>query len=108
VRILLDECIDEALRHYFTGHECRSARYAGLRGLTNGELLAAAEKSGFEAPITVDQNMPHQQNLRSSAISLVVLRARTTDIDDLVVLVPQVLATLERLRRGDVVRISSP
>jgi len=38
----------------------QTCRYAGLKGLANGRLLAAAEQAGFEAMITVDQNMPHQ------------------------------------------------
>ena len=55
MKILLDECMDESLRHQFIGHDCQSCRFAGFKGLTNGELIAAAEKSGFEVLITVDQ-----------------------------------------------------
>jgi hypothetical protein len=105
VRILLDECIDGALRHCFPGHDCQTCRYAGLGGLDNGELLAGTEKAGFEVLITVDKNMPHQQSLRGRAISLLVFQARTTDIDDLMALMPDALAALEGLKPGDVVRI---
>ncbi len=49
--------------------------------------------------------MPRQQSLRDRAISLVILQARTTNIDDLIVLMPDVLAALEILNSGDVVRI---
>ncbi len=101
----LDECIDEALRYHITGHDCQTCRYAGLRGLANGELLTASEHAGFEVLITVDQNMPHQQSRRDRAISIVVLQARTTNIDDLILLIPDVLAALEMLKPGDVVRI---
>ena len=41
MRVLLDECVDEQLRHHFPGHECQTARYAGFAGLENGELLTA-------------------------------------------------------------------
>jgi hypothetical protein len=105
MRVLLDECIDEGLRHSFAGHDCQTCRYAGLKGLTNGRLLAAAEEAGFELLVTVDQNIPYQQNLRDRAISLVVLQARTTNLDDLLVLMPDVLQSLETLKPGDVVRI---
>jgi len=64
MRVLLDECIDEGFRHHFTGHDCQTCRYAGLTGLANGALLAAADQAGFEVLITVDQNMPNQQSLR--------------------------------------------
>ena len=56
MRILLDVCIDERLRHCFHSHDCQTCRYAGLKGLANGRLLSAAEQAGFEALITVDQN----------------------------------------------------
>jgi len=107
LRILLDECIDEALRGHFTRHDCQTCRYAGLKGLANGELVAAAEQRGFDVLITVDQNMAPQQSLRGRTISLVVLQARTTNIDDLLVLMPNVLAALDVLKHGVVVRISA-
>ena len=107
MRVLLDECIDEGLRHQFTSHQCQTCRYAGLKGLANGELLAAAEEAGCEVLITVDQNMPYQQALRNRSISLVVLQARTTVSDDLVALIPEVLAALEVLKPGEVVRIGN-
>ena len=105
MRVLLDECIDEALRHHFTGHECQTCRYAGLSGLANGELFAAADEAGFEVLVTVDQNMPHQQSFRGRAISLVVLRGRTTNLQDLVDLMPDVLRAIETLGVGEVVRV---
>ena len=107
MRVLLDECIDEALRHGLTGHDCQTCRYAGLKSLTNGRLLEAAEQSGFEVLITVDRNMQHQQSFRNRKIALVILEARTTNIDDLLALVPDVLTALEALKSGDVVRIGS-
>jgi len=105
MRLLLDECIDEGFRHHFAGHECQTCRYAGLTGLANGALLAAADQAGFEVLITVDQNMPHQQSLRGRSIALVVVRARTTNLDDLLVLLPDVLTALEILKPGEAVLI---
>jgi hypothetical protein len=43
LRVLLDECVDEQLRHHLPGHECQTARYAGFAGLENGDLLKRAE-----------------------------------------------------------------
>jgi hypothetical protein len=43
MRILIDECIDERFRNSLPGHDCQTARYAGLAGLKNGDLLTAAE-----------------------------------------------------------------
>ena len=106
MRILLDECLDEGLRRAFPGQQCETCRYAGLKGLSNGELLGAAENAGFEVLITVDQNIRYQQNLRGRAISLVVLQPRTTNLDDLVALSPNVLEALEVLRPVEVIVIA--
>lgn len=108
MRILLDECIDEGLRRCFRDHDCQTCRYAGLKGLSNGQLLTAAEQAGFDVLITVDQNMPHQQKLLGREICLVVLQAHTTDFDDLLSLIPDLLTALETMRPGDVVRIGIP
>lgn len=106
MRVLLDECIDEALRHAITGHDCQTCRYAGLKGMTNGRLLAAAEQLGFEVLITVDRNLPWQQRLREREISLIVLEGRTTNLDDLLALIPHVLTELKKMKPGDVVRLT--
>jgi len=107
MRVLLDECIDEALRHEIAGHDCQTCRYAGLKGMTNGQLLAAAEQSGFQVLITVDRNLQYQQRLHDREIALVILCGRTTNFDDLRVLVPEVLSALEKLKSGDVIRIGN-
>jgi predicted nuclease of predicted toxin-antitoxin system len=95
MRLLLDECIDERLRLLFSGHECNSARYAGLAGLKNGELLLAAEAADFDVLVTVDQNIPDQQNLTSRRLSLLVLCAPTNRLHDLQRLVPIALGALK-------------
>jgi hypothetical protein len=64
VRILLDECVDEELRYCFVDDDCQTCRYAGLRGLTNGQLLSAAERSGFDVVVTVDQNYQRSSSER--------------------------------------------
>jgi len=55
MRILIDECIDEQFRSSLPGHDCQTARYAGLAGLKNSDLLTAAEAKKFDVFLTVDQ-----------------------------------------------------
>jgi hypothetical protein len=105
MRILLDECVDQRLRFLFLAHECQSAGYAGLAGLKNGTLLTAAEAAGFDVVVTIDQEIPYQQNLTARRISVLVLRAATNRLADLTPLMPVVLETLESMRPGNVVRI---
>jgi hypothetical protein len=71
IRLLIDECVDERLRLLFPDHECQTARFAKPAGLKNGQLLDAAEAAGFHVLITVDQNIPDQQNLVGRGISIV-------------------------------------
>jgi signal recognition particle subunit SEC65 len=46
---------------------------AWLDELSNGELIDAAERAGFEVIVTSDKNIPHQQNLTGRRIALVIL-----------------------------------
>jgi hypothetical protein len=104
--VLLDECIDERLRHSFAEHDCQTVRFAGFAGLKNGALLVAAERAGFDVIITVDQSITNQQNLPGLSISLLVLKGRTNRLADLPPLVPALLDALRRLRRGDVTAVT--
>lgn len=67
--------------------------------------MAAAEHAGYDVLITVDKNMPNQQNLRGRRVSVIVLDGRSTSFDDLVILMPDVLKSLEGLQPGEVLRI---
>jgi hypothetical protein len=65
MRILIDECIDEQFRSSLRGHDCQTARYAGLAGLKNSDLLTAAEAKKFDVFLT-DQRGPftrHQSEI---------------------------------------------
>ena len=105
MRLLIDECVDERLRFLFPGHDCQTARFANLAGLKNGELLKAAEFAGFDVLITVDQNIPDQQDLSSQRIALLILCGPTNRLRDLQLLVPAAETALRSIGRGGVVRI---
>lgn len=83
MRILIDECMDERFRNALPGHDCQTARYAGLAGLKNGELLTAAETAGFEILITVDQGVEFQQNLITRKLAVIILCAKSNRLKDL-------------------------
>ena len=81
MRLLLDECIPKRLDREFTEHD-------------------------FDVFITVDQSLRFQQNVSGFAIAVVVLEARSNDIEDLRPLVPRVRALLAELRPRQVIRVS--
>jgi hypothetical protein len=52
-----------------------TAAYAGLAGLKNGALLAAAEEAGFDVLVTGDRTLHHEQDLSARRIAVVSLSA---------------------------------
>ena len=106
MRILIDECVDQRIRLLLDLHDCQTAAYAGLAGLKNGILLAAAETAGFGAMVTTDQEIPFQQNLNIRRISIVVLCAPTNRLSDLRPLVPEAPQVLDSIQLGQVIRLS--
>jgi uncharacterized protein DUF5615 len=105
MRVLLDECVDEELRKYFSGHDCQTARYAGFAGLENGQLLDAAEAAKFDVVLTVDRGFEYQQNVGQRRIAVIIFCGRSVLLEDLMLLVPDCLAHLKTIRLGQVVRI---
>jgi hypothetical protein len=68
MKLLLDECVVYDLRRDLVGQEVATVVEAGFGGLENGELLRAASRV-FDVLITVDRNIPFQQNLGSLEIA---------------------------------------
>jgi hypothetical protein len=73
VLILLDNNAPRGLVRALIGHTVTEARERGWASFKNGELLDAAEQSGFDVLITADKNIRHQQNLEGRKIAIVVL-----------------------------------
>ena len=71
--VLLDHSTPAPLSSYLTGHAVTEARTRGWDTLTNGELLAEAERAGFDVFVTCDKNIRYQQNLASRKIAVVAL-----------------------------------
>lgn len=74
MRILLDESLPRHLAAEFPAHEVQTVRQMGWSGLKNGDLLERAS-GRFDAMLTADQNLEHQQNLERFNIAVVVLVA---------------------------------
>ena len=85
-----------------SGHETHTADWAGLKGLKNGQLLKQVEGAGYHVFLTTDQGIPHQQDLAGRKISILVIRSRTNQIEDLLAIVGAVLLELKRIQPGQV------
>jgi|ERR1022692_2978792 hypothetical protein len=95
MKLLIDECVDERLRVLFPGHECQTARFANLAGAKNGRLSETAEAAGFDVLITVDQNIPDQQNLSQRSIAPVIPLWADRRLSDFELLVPAAISERE-------------
>ncbi len=74
LRILFDKNVPVGVRAFLHGHGVRTFLDTGWDPrLENGELLEAAQESGFDVMVTADQNIKYQQNLKGRRLSLVVL-----------------------------------
>jgi hypothetical protein len=71
----------------------------GWSAIKNGELLALASQA-FDVFVTVDRNLSFQQNLAVRSISVIVLRAKTNRLADLIPLVPRLLSAIETATPG--------
>jgi hypothetical protein len=81
------------------------ARYAGLAGLQNGELLAKAEAAKFDIFVTVDRGIEYQQNLAARTLAIIIFHTKTNRLRDLLPHVPACLAHIASIRPGEIVRI---
>jgi hypothetical protein len=105
MRVLLDECVPRKLKGSLTGHECHTVPEEGMAGKRNGELLARAEEAGFDVFLSVDRGIEFQQNLQSRNIAVIIVRARSSRLADLLPLVPEILRRIDNLRPGEVIRV---
>jgi len=106
VRVLLDECVDRRLARQLSNHVVKTVPEMGWATIGNGDLLALAEKD-FDVFVTVDRNLSLQQNLPRFKIAVLVLRARTNRLVDLLPLMPKILEAIPRSKAGEVVLIST-
>jgi predicted nuclease of predicted toxin-antitoxin system len=101
VRILLDACVPKRLAKELSAHEVRTAPEMGWGNLDDGPLLDAMS-GRFDALITVDGSLANQQRLDNRPFAVVILRAKTNRLADLLPLVPTLLRAIENLRPGQV------
>jgi hypothetical protein len=73
-------------------------------GISNGQLLALAAAE-FDVFITVDRNLPFQQHLPKFDIAVILLRAKTNRIADLIALVPELVSVMPNAISGVVTPI---
>lgn len=104
MRLLLDECVPARLRQALPSHQVSTVVQEGWSGIKNGKLLALAA-AGFDAFITVDKNLPYQQDTSKLPVAVLVLDAASNELPYLLPLVPALEDALVNLKLGDVVLV---
>jgi hypothetical protein len=105
VKILLDECIPRGLKYNLPDQECQTVPEAGFGGKKNGVLLNLAEIARFEIFVTMDKGLQYEKNLAGRAIAILILRAKSNRLADLLPLLPHLLRTIKQARKGEIHRI---
>ncbi|MFM9959134.1 MAG: DUF5615 family PIN-like protein [Phycisphaerales bacterium] len=107
MKLLLDENVPEPLRRYIVGHEVFTVGYLGWKGVQNGELLRLAAEHGFEAMVTLDASIEYQRHHVELPITLLVLHCKSSDLDDVLPMVPLLLSALAARQRRGVIHVRS-
>ncbi len=101
MRLLLDECLPKDLARELVGHEVKTVPQAGWASISNGKLLRLIASSGkFEIFITMDKNLPHQNQIQDLPFALVILRAKSNRLEHVVPFTPELLRRLGEFKPG--------
>ena len=106
MRVLLDACVPKRLGKELTGHQVRTVPEMDWADQDDGPLLEIMT-GHFDMLVTVDKSLPKQQNLKMRPFGVIVLRAKTNRLTDLLPLIPALRIALEEVRPGEVRELTS-
>jgi len=103
MRILLDENLPVDLSVELTGHDVSTVAGLGWQGVTNGELLRRASGC-FDTLITMDRSIG-QWKSPVQTVGIVLVRAQSNKMRDLLPRIPAILAAVESVRPGESISV---
>ena len=106
MRVLLDENLPHDLIEPLSRHDVSTVQGVGWAGVENGELLRRASGQ-VDAFITMDRKLEREQNLAVLPFGVVLIVARSNRVQDLLPLVPAVLAALDRIQPGQLEQVGA-
>lgn len=107
MRVLLDENLDWRLVRYFDADfQVATVSRLGWKGKRNGELLQQAAAT-FNALVTMDKGIEHQQNLSKYAIGVILISARSNRIQDIQPAMLKVNQVLREVQPGQVIHVTA-
>ena len=109
MRILLDECLPKDLAGKLSGHVVRTVPQAGWSSISNGKLLGLiAASDNFDLFLTVDKNLPHQNQTKTLPFAIVILRAKSNRLEHVFPFAPELLRRLPEFQPGHVYVLTLP
>jgi hypothetical protein len=96
MRVLLDHNLPHTLRRLLPPHDVWTTRFKQWVRLLNGELLRQAAADGFDAMLTIDKAIEHQQNLARLPLAVVQLDASSPEVEAILPFLPATLVLLTR------------
>lgn len=102
MKILFDQGTPAPLRHLLNAHTVFTAYEMGWTELDNGKLLAVTEPE-FDALVTTDKNIRHQQNFVGRRLAILILP--TTSWPKLRMHKARIVAAVNALRPGNIVEL---
>ncbi len=106
MRLLLDESVPARFRRSLPKYSVKTVVEMGWGGVKNGDLLALAAKE-FDAFLTVDKNLPYQQNVATLPVAVIVLVAYSNELTALLPLVHNLEQALDRLQPCTFMRVEA-
>ena len=95
MKLLLDENLPKRLKLDFPEHEIYTVRDRNWNGIKNGELLNLLLDNNFDALLTFDKNLQHQQNFKRYILTVFVLSAHINSYEELTKLTPMIKEYLD-------------
>ena len=105
MRTLLDEQLPRALARWLHGHQIDTVGDRGWGGTKNGALLRRM-RGEYDAFVTMDRGIEHQQNIAALPFGVILIHAASNRMGHLEPLVPAILEALPLLQPGQILHVS--
>lgn len=107
MRVLLHENLDwRLIRDFDVNFQVTAVSRLGWKGKRNGELLQQAT-AAFDAPVTMDNGIEHQQNLSKYTIGVIIISARSNRLKDVQPAMLRVNQVLREIQPGQVIHVTA-
>ncbi len=101
----IDENLDwRVIRYFDADFQVTTVSRQGWKGMKNGELLEQAA-AAFDAFVTMDKGIEHQQNLRKYEIGVILISARSNRLEDVQPAMLRVNEVLREVQPGHIIHV---